>query len=68
MVWFQNSVRRSVGSGSNTLFWHDSLLGENSLKNLFPRLFQNSLQKDTLVSDMWHVSGGSREWVWRCKV
>ena len=68
MVWFRNFVRRSVGSGSNTLCWHDSLLGETSLEDLFPRLFQNSWQKDTLVSDMWRVSGGSREWVWRCKV
>ena len=58
---------RVVGSGKSTLFWSEVWVGEVSLRDRFPRLFDLSLFKDLSVFDMcqlgWGVEG--QAWSWR---
>ena len=35
----------SVGNGNSILFWHDSWCDSGPMKSVFPRLFDNSLQR-----------------------
>ena len=37
--WFDENIRRVVGDGTNTLFWHDNWVGGIPLRLKFPRLF-----------------------------
>lgn len=61
--WFSSAVQRSLGCGSEILFWKDKWIGRESLDILFPRLFQVSSQRDSTVSDMGEWRNGS--WCWR---
>lgn len=51
-----------LGSGVSTLFWYDRWCECGILKQLFPRLFELSLQQENLVAQMgmWYDGG----WVW----
>jgi len=59
--WFKDNVRRVVGGGKDTLFWHDTWVGDISFKSKFPRLFDLSVYKESTVDEMarlgWHVGG-----------
>jgi len=46
------NVTKKVGDGSKTLFWHESWLGDEVLKNCFSRLFNLALEKSVFVADM----------------
>ena len=65
--WFDDGIRRVVGDGSHTLFWHDNWVGEITLRNTFPRLFDLVMNQESLVDEMsrigWVDGGGA--WVWR---
>ena len=50
--WFRHNVSRVIRSGKNTLFWSDVWMGEVSLRDSFPRLFDLSLFQDLSVFDM----------------
>ncbi|GKV04538.1 hypothetical protein SLEP1_g16691 [Rubroshorea leprosula] len=54
-----------VGDGSCVIFWSDKWVGEEPLKNLFPRLFTLSANREGLLKDMglWSNDG----WVWECR-
>ena len=43
-------IRKQIGDGSHTLFWHDLWVGVKPLKSECPRLFRLSLQQDACVS------------------
>ena len=49
---FACNVKIRVGCGDRTRFWIDCWLGNQSLKDLFPRLFQLSLNKNALIKDV----------------
>lgn len=44
-LWFTKEVRRKVGNGAGTYFWHDDWFGNQPLKEAFPRLFSSSSDK-----------------------
>lgn len=51
-----------VGDGSKTKLWEDNWLGEESLANLFPRVYLNSLQQHKFIKDTgW---GNGEVWGW----
>ena len=50
--WPEKGMLIKVGNGAQTRFWHDWWTGKDTLKNLFPRLFSLSNQKDKLIVDM----------------
>jgi hypothetical protein len=41
-----------VGDGKNTLFWNDPWVDGDTLKDLFRRLFEISLDKEARVAEM----------------
>jgi len=65
--WFDDNIRRVVGDGRNTLFWHDNWVGEIPLRFKFSRLFDLAVKKECSVEEMrtsgWTVGG--RGWEWR---
>jgi len=65
--WFDDNIRRLVGNGRDTSFWHDIWVGEIPLKLKFPHLFELSVDKECSVEDMRRVLGADdgRERVWR---
>jgi len=65
--WFDSNIRRVVGDGRGTYFWHDIWVGEIPLKIKFPRLFDLSVDNECSVEKMWRVLGADegRESLWR---
>jgi hypothetical protein len=43
---------RKLGNGGDTIFWHDTWVGVQPLKEVFPRLFLVSTQKECSVSEV----------------
>jgi hypothetical protein len=60
--WFVSALVKKVGSGNNTKFWSDIWVGEQPLRDRFPRLFGISNQKEDTIASM----GGWNDfqWVW----
>jgi hypothetical protein len=52
MRWFDDNLEREVGDGKNTLFWNDPWVDGDTLKDLFRRLFEISLDKEARVAEM----------------
>ncbi|CAJ2632776.1 unnamed protein product [Trifolium pratense] len=61
------SFFKKIGNGGTTRFWHDSWLGPQSLKEVFPHLFLISVQKECSVQEVGRWNSGRWEWVvrWR---
>lgn len=43
--WFSDFMKKKIGDGEDTFFWHDCRVQDDSLKNRFGRLFQLSMHK-----------------------
>jgi hypothetical protein len=64
-------VVKELGNGAHTWFWEDVWVGEESLRQRFPRLFSISIQQDGLVASMrdpdvvigWNFRWRRRLWV-----
>jgi hypothetical protein len=58
---------KKIGNGSNTSFWHDKWVGTQPLKEVFPRLFLISTQKECSVMEVGRWNSGRWEWslLWR---
>ncbi|GKV48894.1 hypothetical protein SLEP1_g55681 [Rubroshorea leprosula] len=54
-----------IGNGSRVAFWDDKWGGDKPLKDLFPRLYALSLNKEGMLKDMGFWREGI--WVWDCK-
>lgn len=66
MHWFSKEIRRKVGNGKGTSFWHETLLENSSLKEEFPRLFSLSEQSNVDIADMgWWDGDMWWDWKWR---
>lgn len=57
-----NGIRKRVGDGSNTLFWHETWLEALPLKVRFPRLFRLALNQDATVAS--HAYWDGLYWAW----
>ncbi|KAK2418965.1 hypothetical protein QL285_041111 [Trifolium repens] len=51
--WFENSVCRRIGDGSDTRFWLHNWVEEITLKDKFPRLFVSCFAPMIGVKDKW---------------
>lgn len=63
--WFEENIRRVVGDWRDTLFSHDTWLGDVSLRVKFSRLFDLAVEKESSVEDMWRRGwdgDGGRGW------
>jgi len=56
--WFEENVRRVVGSGGNTLFWTHNWVGEHPLRDCYPCRFDLAADRGVTVAEM-SRSGGS---------
>ncbi|GJT29449.1 putative RNA-directed DNA polymerase, eukaryota, reverse transcriptase zinc-binding domain protein [Tanacetum coccineum] len=63
----QSIFSRKVGNGASFSFWNDAWLGEQCLKNTFPRLYALEQSKECKVVDRCNMLYGSksRSWDWR---
>ncbi|KAL6566436.1 hypothetical protein OROGR_002051 [Orobanche gracilis] len=61
-AWFSTGVRRSLGRGTDILFWKDIWEGDESLQKSFHRLFTVAVDKEAKISDMGEWREG--EWYW----
>ena len=56
-----------VGDGSRILFWHDKWIGDNSIKTLYPELFDCSTNKEACISDVLCLLVGGNDRVWNLR-
>jgi hypothetical protein len=62
MNWFQSAVTKVVGVGNMTDFWNEVWVGNQSLRNRFPRLFLLSDQQHAKVNEMGSMEGDGWQW------
>ena len=55
-------IRKKVGNGSSSLFWHDCWVGENPLKLYCPRLFLLSTSPNATIASLGFWDGLSWKW------
>jgi hypothetical protein len=60
--WFVRAVVKKVGSGNKTKFWIDTWIGEQPLRERFPRLFEISCQKEGTIASF--GSWSDLRWCW----
>ncbi|XP_071719048.1 uncharacterized protein [Rutidosis leptorrhynchoides] len=58
-----NTLKRLVGNGCDTNFWHDVWVGDTPLAIKFNRLYHLASNQNCSVSDLWN--GSSWTWSWR---
>lgn len=59
---FNEGLSIVVGDGKATKFWHDSWINGHSLKDVYPRIYALSLDKDNFISDLGRWVND--RWVW----
>ena len=66
MSWeaFSRHIRFEVGTGSRVSFWHDRWCSDRPLKELFPRLFEFSLNQTDTVASVLVPQGMGQPRVW----
>ena len=57
-----SSIRKKIGNGLNSFFWHDSWIGHAPLKSICPRLFLISSHKNASVASCCFWNG--KNWNW----
>lgn len=55
-------IRKSIGDGKKTLFWHDPWLDSKPLKKMFPRLFLLAINQNSYVESQGFWEGYN--WIW----
>jgi len=65
--WFDQRIRWKIGNGSRIKFWEDWWVGEQTLKEKFPRLYGVSVLKDKMVSEfcLRNDFGNPHVFIWR---
>jgi len=64
--WFEENVRKVVGSGGNTLFCTENWVGGRPLRDRFSRLFDLAADKGVTVAEMSRRGWEEGEaWLWR---
>ncbi|KAL6545130.1 hypothetical protein OROHE_009795 [Orobanche hederae] len=65
--WFFSQLKRHVGNGADTSFWHARWCGEQPFRSKFPRLYALSEMKEGAVGEMglWNLGRWNWELNWR---
>ncbi|PNY01857.1 cysteine-rich receptor-like protein kinase, partial [Trifolium pratense] len=50
--WFGNNISSILGDGNDIGFWKEKWIGATPLRELFPALYNKSLQQDSRISSM----------------
>ncbi|XP_058726151.1 uncharacterized protein LOC131597472 [Vicia villosa] len=59
---FSSKIEFKVGNGNNTWFWHSRWIGDKSLKEVFPVIYEKSTNKLGKVYDLWCTN--PQVWKW----
>ncbi|MCH82343.1 LINE-1 reverse transcriptase like, partial [Trifolium medium] len=59
---FADAVEKKVGDGNITRFWTDIWLGNQSLRQRFPRMYGISTQKENTIKNMGRWDGNTWRW------
>ncbi|GKU94281.1 hypothetical protein SLEP1_g7800 [Rubroshorea leprosula] len=60
--WLKEGFRVKIGEGNTVSFWWDKWRGEESLANMFPRLYLLATDKTKTCSEMGNRTNGLWEW------
>jgi hypothetical protein len=60
--WFNRAIGKRVGNGNLTSFWNEQWIGNQSLRQRFPRLFGISMQKNEMIQKMGRLIDGRWQW------
>jgi hypothetical protein len=65
--WFDGAIGKKVGNGNLTSFWNEHWIGDQSLRQKFPRLFGISTQKNEVIGNLRRLIDGNWHWelTWR---
>jgi hypothetical protein len=63
--WIQEIFIKKMGNGGSTRFWLDHWVGVAPLKEVFPRLFNISIQKNHTIQEMGEWVNA--KWIWYIK-
>ncbi|KAL6550624.1 hypothetical protein OROMI_021112 [Orobanche minor] len=61
---FYDILKKTVNSGTSTLFWLDEWIADGKLKDQFPNLYQIEQKKRCLVGE--RITDQGLEWDWAC--
>ena len=70
-VGLKSSFQKCIANGSCSLFWDiKATAGAPKLKELFPRLFAQEINKEAPFKDRWrfNVNSWTRNWCWRSDI
>ena len=59
---FNDSLSWRVGRGNRILFWEDCWIGGRSLREEYPKIYVNSMQKDLRLEEVGKWTGLGWEW------
>ncbi|XP_071689558.1 uncharacterized protein [Rutidosis leptorrhynchoides] len=62
---FNNSFVRNIDEGSDVLFWEDLWVGEQRLRDKYPRLYHLEEVKDAKINDRVLCNNGTRVFTWQ---
>jgi hypothetical protein len=51
-AWFNNAIGKRVGNGNLISFWNEHWIGDQTLRQRFPRLFEISMHMDDMIGNM----------------
>jgi len=68
--WFEEIIEWKLGKGDLINFWNDKWIGEVPLKEKFPRLYANSINKEATIREIGCWNNESWEWnlAWRMEL
>jgi hypothetical protein len=61
-AWFNNAIGKRVGNGNLTSFWNEHWIGDQTLRQRFPRLFGISMHRDDMIGNMGSWVDGDWQW------
>ncbi|GAU38890.1 hypothetical protein TSUD_67530 [Trifolium subterraneum] len=63
VLWFSAEVSSVLGDGNSIGFWLEKWIGNNSLKEMYPNLFEKEQVKNVVVADK--CKWVADRWIWR---
>lgn len=59
---FKRGCKMIIRDGRRTLFWHDKWVGETSLANQFPHIFELARSKEAKLGELCTINGMAVGW------
>ncbi|XP_071704421.1 uncharacterized protein [Rutidosis leptorrhynchoides] len=63
-IEFKNSFTKSIGNGADTAFWNEVWVGNNKLRDLYPRLYRLETEKNAIMLAEVRLGDEKYKWIW----